>query len=193
METTQLQAMTLARHRRTLERVRERETAAQAAAAQPARFAETLKAAPGAPPAEPPAAIPAPERTLAIQPTAAPSTKAAPSRALPPDQAALLAASLGVTPEAIGDTPAADATPALSDDQMATLMSAFGAEAPPAAAEATATAIPDAAAGLRYFPITSEGTTRATAAQATASDTYLRAMQQMERNLGAYGGRARGY
>ncbi len=153
-----------------------------------------------------------PQRTLT---TRAPAQAAVPQ--LSADQAALLAASLGaslpdesVAPAAaVAPTAATAATPDMSDDQMAALMAAFGHETAPAeiaarqmvtpdqqmpqtAAAMAATAIPQMQGdNLRYFPINRDAQAEAAAGEArqmAASDTYLRAMQQMERNLGAYGG-----
>lgn len=123
------------------------------------------------------------------------------------DQAALLAASMGASlPQTPPAAPAAppSAAPDLSDDQIAALMAGFGKAGPaPAmdvapqpealpqtAAAMAATAIPQAQQeNLRYFPLNTEAANARQ--QMTASDTYLRAVQQMERNLGAYGGLTR--
>ena len=72
------------------------------------------------------------------------------------------------------------------------VVAACGAAVPQAAAAMAATAIPQSRDdNLRYFPINQAAQPAQTTANMTASDTYLRAMQQMERNLGAYGGLAR--
>ena len=203
MNDVQMQMMSLQRHHAILARVH----AQEAAAAKPApAFAEALESA--APTViTPPAPAAEPARTLAL--SNPPATAAVPQ--LSPAQAALLAASLGITPSdesataPIVQTAAAGAVPDMSDDQMSALMSAFGHEAAPAqvaanqggaaypqtAAAMAATAIPlSQGDNLRYFPINraAQSEAHSAAAQASASDTYLRAMQQMERNLGAYGG-----
>ncbi len=168
--------------------------------------------------AQPPQALagPEPARTLV---TARPARAAEPPQ-LSSDQMALLAASLGadltepaappVAPARPPSAPQGAAAPDMSEAQLATLMAAFGQDAaahpvagpPPsstpaadiapqqAAAAMIATAIPQARDdNLRYFPV--NRAREANAAQMTASDSYLRAMQQMERNLGAYGGLVR--
>lgn len=197
--------MTLKRHHQILERAR---AEAQAAVTPQQTFATALQAA--EPAAAPPAPEPARVLTAAAQPAAAP--------ALPPDQAALLATSLGA---ALPETPvaapaaAATATPELTGSQMDTLMAAFGQPQLAAAAPApepiqpapesmpqteaamAATAIPEAQAdNLVFFPVNNANmrgiaNPADAARQANASDTYLRAMQQMERNLGSYGAMSR--
>ena len=217
MKDAQLQAMSLARHNKILARVRAAQPPAEAFAvpepSRPQHKATTTTAPTPAPQA------PEPIRAMV---TARPARVAEPPQ-LSTDQIALLAASLGAEPPpapASADPPnpseprlatlanEGGAAPAdMSEAQLATLMAAFGQDAPaaqpasPAAdsalpAEQTvaamaATAIPQARdENLRYFPVNRERQT-AEAARMTAGDTYLRAIQQMERNLGAYGGLAR--
>lgn len=204
MNDTQMQAMSLERHHRILARVRAAETpnAPGEAFAVPGPLAADVPAAAEvSPPREP-------VRTLttsqAAQTPPAPLPAAMPQ--LSADQAALLAASLGTTlPPETAPAPTApaapsqDAAPEMSEDQMSTLMAAFGQQdpaidtaVPQAAAAMAATAIPQSRDdNLRYFPINQAAQPAQTTANMTASDTYLRAMQQMERNLGAYGGLAR--
>ncbi len=213
MNDLQMQMMSLARHQRILAR----EQAKQAAATpQPQQdFAAAVEQVAPAPGPATPAAAPAPDatRVMNIPPIAPAATAkaAAPMPSLSADQAALLAASMGATlPETATPPPAAtpaatstaEMSPEMSEDQMAALMSGFGKAAPAptadtapqseddtlpqTAAAMAATAIPQAQDdNLRYFPLNSQA---AAARQMTASDTYLRAMQQMEVNLGAYGG-----
>ncbi|MFT3810327.1 MAG: hypothetical protein QM698_10445 [Micropepsaceae bacterium] len=204
MNDLQMQMMSLERHQRILAR----EHAKQAAAPPPAQtFAAAVEQITPAPAA---AAAPAtPEPPAPVPPAVQPAT--APMPQLSADQAALLAASMGASlPEAPppATAQAAPSTPAptLSDDQMAVLMAGFGKESPaPAPAPAAspddmappqtaaamaATAIPQARQdNLRYFPLNTEAANARQ--QLSASDTYLRAMQQMEVNLGAYGGMKR--
>lgn len=203
MNDLQMQMMSLERHQRILAR----EHAKQAAATpQPQQdFAAAVEQmAPAATPAA--AAAPAAPPVMNIPPiaAAAPAKAAAPMPSLSADQAALLAASMGASlPETAAPasvaTSGAASTPEMSDDQMAALMSGFGKTAPTApagdealpqaAAAMAATAIPEAQDdNLRYFPLNTQA---ASARQMSASDTYLRAMQQMEVNLGAYGGLTR--
>lgn len=212
MNDVQMQAMSLARHNRILERARAEETAAAKPAAG---FAEALEAeaqvpAPAMEALMAAAPVAEPQRTLSTRP---PSTNNAVPQ-LSADQAALLAASLGASlPDEAPATPiqpaaATAAMPDMSDDQMAALMSAFGHDAAPAgiaarqfqpsegalpqtAAAMAATAVPQSQDdNLRYFPISRDAAPSSAAARMTASDSYLRAMQQMEQNLGAYGGLA---
>lgn len=205
MNDVQMNMMGLERHQRILAREREK----QAAATQPpaTNFAAHVvpitpaaAAAPAAAPAMAEAATPA-------APPAVRATAPAPMPQLSTDQAALLAASMGASlPETPPAAPAAppSAAPDLSDDQIAALMAGFGKAGPaPAmdvapqpealpqtAAAMAATAIPQAQQeNLRYFPLNTEAANARQ--QMTASDTYLRAVQQMERNLGAYGGLTR--
>lgn len=213
MNDTQMQAMSLARHQRILARVQQQEQAAAASARPAESFAAVLNGGPEIAPVptpEAPVGEPA-QRVLATTAPAVPTAAPAAAPAMPQlsaDQAALLAASLGATlpedpapaaavpPVTPTPTAAAQAAPDLSEDQMSALMSAFGQpEAAPqaAAAAVAATVIPQQDDNLRYFPInrTADNNASNAAAQMTASDTYLRAMQQMERNLGAYGGLTR--
>ena len=205
MNDVQMNMMGLERHQRILAREREK----QAAATQPpaTNFAAHVvpitpaaAAAPAAAPAMAEAAAPA-------APPAVTATAPAPMPQLSADQAALLAASMGASlPQTPPAAPAAppSAAPDLSDDQIAALMAGFGKAGPaPAmdvapqpealpqtAAAMAATAIPQAQQeNLRYFPLNTEAANARQ--QMTASDTYLRAVQQMERNLGAYGGLTR--
>ena len=205
MNDVQMNMMGLERHQRILAREREK----QAAATQPpaTNFAAHVvpitpaaAAAPAAAPAMAEAATPA-------APPAVTATAPAPMPQLSADQAALLAASMGASlPQTPPAAPAAppSAAPDLSDDQIAALMAGFGKAGPaPAmdvapqpealpqtAAAMAATAIPQAQQeNLRYFPLNTEVANARQ--QMTASDTYLRAVQQMERNLGAYGGLTR--
>lgn len=212
MNDVQMHAMSLERHHRILARA-----AQQPAPNAGETFAAALESGPAiaqiqptAAPAEMTAAAEAPRTLATTSPT---DTAAIPQ--LSADQAALLAASLGteLPDELQPATPIAPATataaaPDLSDDQMALLMASFGQPveatapgaapslsgpqpeaAPQTAAAMAATAIPQAQdENLRFFPIRQAQDAPAPAARMSASDTYLRAMQQMERNLGAYGG-----
>lgn len=205
MNDVQMNMMGLERHQRILAREREK----QAAATQPPATnfaAHVVPITPAA--AAAPAAAPAlAEAATPAAPPAVTATAPAPMPQLSADQAALLAASMGASlPQTPPAAPAAppSAAPDLSDDQIAALMAGFGKAGPaPAmdvapqpealpqtAAAMAATAIPQAQQeNLRYFPLNTEAANARQ--QMTASDTYLRAVQQMERNLGAYGGLTR--
>lgn len=116
---------------------------------------------------EPAAIAPAKVAAEATKPTPTPATAAAPE--LTADQAALLLQSFGIAGHGYGVPQAADVT----ENQ---------ADAAPEAAASTAIAAADSG---RFFPINSAPKV----ASADASDAYLGAIQNMERNLARYSGR----